>query len=89
MSSKLTECTTHGDLNYWLLLFVVEAHRENGQPYPASTLSNLLAGLYCHCQESAPSFPNFMDRKDPGFQKLHGALQLQYRELARRVLEQW
>ena len=33
-------------LNRWLLCFVVEIRREDGKPYPPSTLCYLLAGLY-------------------------------------------
>ena len=35
-------------LNYWLSRFVVEARRDDGKPYPATSLKNILAGLYRH-----------------------------------------
>ena len=33
-------------INYWLSRFVLEACREDGQPYPPTSISNLLAGLH-------------------------------------------
>ena len=69
------------DLNYWLSRFVVEARHANGQPYPPSSISNLLAGLYRHCQEYEANCPNFINGKDPAFRDLNGALQVRYHEL--------
>ena len=62
--SNLLECPKLSELNYWLSQFVVEACQENGDPYPARTLSNLLAGLYHHCQECDAVCPSLMNRKD-------------------------
>lgn len=70
-------------LNYWLLIFVVEVHRKDGKPYPPATINNILSGLYRFCKSSVPTgviCPNFMDRKDPHFRDLTGAIQVRYRE---------
>ena len=79
--SNLLQCPVQVSLNYWLSRFVVEAHREDGQPYPPTSISNLLAGLYRECRKYDPNCPNFMNRKDPTFKELNGALQVRYREL--------
>ena len=42
--SNLLENPDAVSLDYWLSRFVVEARREDGEPYPASTIVNLLAG---------------------------------------------
>lgn len=44
-------------------------------------ISNLLAGLYRECRKYDRNCPNFMNRKDPMFKELSGALQVRYREL--------
>ena len=79
--SNLLQCPVQVSLNYWLSRFVVEARREDGQPYPPTSISNLLAGLYRECRKYDPNCPNFMNRKDPTFKELNGALQVRYREL--------
>ena len=79
--SNVLDCPKASELNYWLSRFVVEARREDGNPYPARTLSNLVAGLYRHCRESDAACPNFMNRKDPAFKELNGAIQVRSREL--------
>ena len=79
--SNLLQCPVQVSLNYWLLLLVVEAHREDGQPYPPTSISNLLAGLYHECRKYDPNCPNFMNRKDSTFKELNSVLQVRYREL--------
>ena len=78
--SNLLQCPVQVSFNYWLSRFVVEAHREDGQPYPPTSISNLLAGLYRECRKYDPNCPNFMNRKAT-FKELNGALQVRYREL--------
>ena len=71
-------------LNYWLSRFVVEIRREDRQAYPPSSLNNILAGLYRYCRSCCPMgscCPNFMNRKDPQFRELTGAVQVKFREL--------
>ena len=70
-------------LNYWLSRFVVEARREDSEPYPP-TLINILSGLYCFSKSSIPTgviCPNFMNRKDPRFRNLTSIIQVRYCEL--------
>ena len=64
--------------------FVVEIRREDGKPYPATSIRSILAGLYRYCRECVPTgvvCPNFMNRRDPCFSDLTGALQVKFREL--------
>ena len=71
-------------VNYWLSRFVVEVRREDGKPYPPALINLILAGLYRFSKSSCPAgtvCPNFMDRKDPRFRDLTGAIQVRYREL--------
>ena len=55
--------------------------REDGKPYPASSISNVLAGIYRHTKTVIPNCPNFMNRKDTSFRELTGAIQVRFREL--------
>jgi hypothetical protein len=71
---------TAEQLNYWLSRFVVEVRHEDGKPYLLASIS----GLYRFSKSSCPTgtvCPNFMDRKDPLFRDLTGAMQVRYREL--------
>ena len=58
-----TDCNIK-TLNYWLSQFVVEVWQEDAKPYPASSISNILAGLYRHAKTIVPDCPNFMNQKD-------------------------
>ena len=56
-------------LNRWLSRFVVEARRQDGEPYPARLLYLLLSGLLRHGRYKSK---NFLDKKDPCFLELSG-----------------
>ena len=49
-------------LNLWLARFVVEARRADGDPYPPTTIVNLLSKLYRFAKNCDRHCPNFMDR---------------------------
>ena len=75
----LLESPNVDTLNFWLSRFVVEARREDGNPYPPASINNILAGLYRYTMSLAPSsmsVPNFMDTKDPAFRDLRGAMEV-------------
>ena len=65
--SDLLESPSAEKLNYWLSCFVIECRRVDGQPYPSSTLYQLLAGLFRFSRSKSEDFPNFLDKKDPRF----------------------
>ena len=50
--------------NRWLSRFVVEARRQDGEPYPARSLYLLLSGLLRHGRSQSKTFPNFLDKKN-------------------------
>ncbi len=79
--TNLLEQPTSESLNHWLARFVTETRREDGKPYPPSSINGLLAGLYRKCREYDRNCPNFMDRKDTKFRELTGALQVRFRQL--------
>ncbi len=54
-------------LNKWLSLFVMEAKKQNGSPYPSKTIDLLLAGIRRHMKSIDPTLPNFFDEKDYRF----------------------
>ena len=69
------------ELNYWLSRFVMEVRRSDGNPYPASTIVNLLVGLYRQANTTSAECPNFLDDKNTRFCELTGAKQVRFREL--------
>ena len=72
-------------LNYWLSRFVLEVRRADGEPYPASSLVNILSGLYRYSKKCSPACPNFMDRRDATFRDLNGAMQVKFRSSERKA----
>ena len=72
--SNLFESPLPSDLNYWLSQFMIKACCADENPHSASSISNLLAGLYQHYKKHDANCPNFMNRKDPAFQDLNRAL---------------
>ena len=69
---KDSECT---ELCHILCLFVVEARKTNGEPYPPKTVFHLLAGLLHYARSgSVQQYPNFLDPKDVRFRKLQGTM---------------
>ena len=38
-------------MNYWLAPFVHEVRRQDGKPYPPSTMQQIVAGLQCSVRE--------------------------------------
>ena len=81
--SDLLEKSIADSLNSCLPCFVVKTRREDGKLYPPSSISNLLAGLYRYIKECNRDCPNFMNRKDPTFKELTGALEVTCKELCR------
>ena len=67
-----------------LSLFVVEARKQDGKPYPAKTLYHLLAGILRYMRDIDPKAPNFLDQKDD-FKKLYGTMDTHFRALRQGV----
>ena len=51
-------------------MFVTETRTLNGENYPPRTLYSLLTGVLRHMRAQNPSYPNFLDRKNPAFSEL-------------------
>ena len=68
-----------------LSLFVVEARKQDGKPYPAKILYHLLAGILRYMRDVDPKAPNFLDQKDGDFKKLHGTMDTHFRALRQGV----
>ena len=61
--------------------YIVETRAKNGAVYPPSTLHSLLCGLLRHMRAINPGCPNFLDRKDYRFAKLHNTLDSLFNKL--------
>ena len=79
--STLLEHPEVGALNYWLARFVVKVWQTDGEPYPASSIVNLLSGLYRYSKKCTSACPNFIDRRHPTFRELNSVLQVTFCEL--------
>ena len=71
-------------LNKWLSLFAAETRNSKGEPYPPSTIYQLLSGLLRSMREHNPECPNFVDKKNPSFRKLHRTLDSHFHSLKER-----
>ena len=57
----------------WLLCnygFVVEARKQDGEPYPPTTLQCLLSGILRYMREHHGDTPDFLSKKDARFWNL-------------------
>ena len=61
--------------------FVSEARRADGTQYPPKTLHQMFCALLRHSKECQPDPPNFLDRKDVHFKKLHSTYDVVFRSL--------
>ena len=68
-------------LTKWLGMFVAETLKVNGEPYPPKTLYKLLCSLLRHARSEDPTFPNFLDKSDVRFTKLHNIMDSVFRKL--------
>ena len=71
-------------LNKWLSLFAAETRNSKGEPYPPSTIYQLLSGLLRSMREQNPECPNFVDKKNPSFRNLHRTLDSHFHSLKER-----
>ena len=64
--------------------------KEDGKPYPPSTIQNIMAGLYRYTKDKAPTGTvvlKFMSTRDPTFRDLRGAMEVRYQRLRTKVFE--
>lgn len=69
----LLSCTGAAVVCKWLCCYVQETKKENGLPYPATTLRSLLAALQCVLHSNKVPF-NIFNKFDMRFRYLHTTL---------------
>ena len=65
----------------WLSVYVAEAKKQDGSPFPPKSLYMLLAGILRHMRSKNPLCPNFLDNKQLAFVSLHNAMDNVFRKL--------
>ena len=65
----------------WMILFVAEVRRKDGNKYPPKTIYFLLAGLLRHCRAIDNESLNFLNTKDTRFAPLQNAIDIILRDL--------
>ena len=78
---NLLESGSVDQLCHWLSLYVVETRNKQGQPYPPKTLYQLLTGLHRHALTINPHTPNFLDKNNRAFRKLHNVIDNHFKAL--------
>ena len=77
----ILQCVNPVTLNNQLSKFVVETRKSNGEHYPPATLDQLLCGILRHMRNQNLAAPNFVDKKDSRFRRLHGTLDAYFHRL--------
>ena len=54
-------------LGVWLCVYVNETRKQDDERYSPKTLYALLCGILKKMRAQNPTYPNFLDRKDPDF----------------------
>ena len=69
-------------IDYWLGIFVLEARRRDGKPYPPNTLYNIIAGIqrYYRIEQKRPDL-TFLDDKNHWFSTFREKLDSRMKEL--------
>ena len=60
---------------------LVKTFNKQGQLYPPKTLYQLLTGLHCHAHTINPHTPNFLDKNNHAFGKLHNVIDNHFKAL--------
>lgn len=74
---------TAKQLDRWLSFYVLETRNNKGKPYPPKTLYQLLCGLLRHMRGINPNAPNFLDKTNPSYKKLHNVIDNRFKELTK------
>ena len=77
----LFTCNDTTALRLHLSRYAFETRKTNGEPYPPKTIHQLLCGLLRYMRNVNPGCPNFLDKKDNRFKKLHGTLDSHFHHL--------
>ena len=69
-------------LNKWLSVFIVEARKVNCEPYPPTTLHNILSGILRYMRSLDPHrCPNFFSKSDTNFVSFRNTMDSVFRKL--------
>ncbi len=79
--SLLTPLASEEDLNKYLTIFISETRNQNGDKYPPKTIYSLLTGILRVMKGDNPSYPNFLDKKNPKFRPFQIALDNIFKKL--------
>ena len=78
----LLESASAEEISKWLAHYVAETRNTQGEPYPPKTIYQLLTGILRHLRLTQPhKCPNFLDRSDMRFIKLHNAIDNVFKQL--------
>ena len=81
MPGNVLESSDAAIVNRWLSLFVTEVRNKKGQPYPPSTIHQLLCGLQRIMQQEHNSSFQFFDKTNKEFDGLRAAFDRVCRQL--------
>ena len=70
-------------LNKWLSFFVIETRNNKGERYPPKTIYQLLSSLLRHMRTLNPGAPNFLEKSNHAFKKLHNIMEYLFQELSK------
>ena len=72
----------YGIIDYWLGIFVLEARRKDGQPYPPNTLYNIITGIQRYYKNELKRVDlNLLDEKNHYFTSFRETLDSRMKEL--------
>ena len=77
---NLLECSDPELLKHFAR-FIVEVRKTNGENYPPATLHQILSVLLRYMREVSPQCPNFLDKSDARFRKLHRTMDAVFHDL--------
>ena len=68
-------------LSKWIGTFAAETRKTNGEPYTPKTLYAILTGILRYMKEDDDANPNFLNKEDGRFKKLHNTIDSVFRKL--------
>ena len=71
-------------LQKWLCRFVVEARKQDGEPYPPTSLQMLLSGILRYMRNLHGDTPDFLSKKDWRFRELRGTMEQTFFDLRKQ-----
>ncbi len=78
----ILEKMEHKTLKKWLAVFLVEVRKVSGQPYPPTTLNNILAGVLRYMRSINPEkCPNFFSKENIAFVNFRNTMDSVFRNL--------